>query len=440
LRRWQRLPRIYAARFVVLVLWSALLLTGGSAFAQSQPTERNFKKPAPEVEKAIQALHASSSGHLPILDGFVDSDQNLDRYERGFYQCVIQATPGAGGGTVVRVTAKITAWLNDPNPAQAGYKKLASNGRLESDYLDRLEAQLGAKGTVANRASGGAGASRSAPPADTTANADGPGKADVMAPTTATRSAEDTAAPVSIAPTESVESIRRRADADERQMQQLNTFLQNLEQIKQTQTHPSDLAVVKKSATPILSQPEQDASVLFSAEAEDEFQILDLNKSWVHVQISGASRGWVRRAFVDLPAGFAPSGAAASENNAPADPDALFQVTREETNTFAGDWAPLKGKPVKLIWVTPNSAQEQLTSPQAKRNFAKALLIQQASVEKAVPNAAGIVIVFDSADGGQISATLAHVKELIAGTVSEPDFWKECSLDPPDAFEDSARK
>ena len=52
--------------------------------------------------------------------------------------------------------------------------------------------------------------------------------------------------------------------------------------------------------------------------------------------------------------------------------DDLFHVSREETiSAFAGDWAPLKGKTVKLYWVAPNSTDNQITSPHAKLSTRK---------------------------------------------------------------------
>jgi hypothetical protein len=46
----------------------------------------------------------------------------------------------------------------------------------------------------------------------------------------------------------------------------------------------------------------------------------------------------------------------------------------------------------------------------------------------------GIVVVFDSSDGGQIAATLASVKQLAEKSISDGAFWRACSLDPADAF------
>ena len=68
-----------------------------------------------------------------------------------------------------------------------------------------------------------------------------------------------------------------------------------LEEILHNQAHPMNLAAVTKAKTPVLVSPSQDAQVLFLAAAEDEFEILDSNPNWVHVRISGLSRGWIRR-------------------------------------------------------------------------------------------------------------------------------------------------
>ncbi len=397
--------------------------------AQSAPVERTFKNSKEAVEAAVKDLRASASGRLPVLDGFVEPpDESLDRFERGFFQCEIQATPAAGGATLVRVSAKITAWYADPNPAKAGYRQLPSNGRIEADYLDRLEARLGGAPAAAARSS------KTSPP--TSHNAKSATPKDSGAGSPAAASADPP--PPTVAPGESLDAIRKRVEQSEKQVRDLNAYLQNLEQIKQNQSHPNDLVVVKKSGTPVLSKPQRDAEVLFSAEGDDEFQILELSGAWVHVQISGESRGWIRRALLDLPAGYAPTGGKTSDE--PADADELFHITREETSAFAGTWEPLKGKTVKLIWAQPNSTENQLTSPRAKREYAKSVLLNAYSgLGAADADVAGVVVVFDAVDGGQIAATRASLEQLKSGTLAEPAFWKQCSLDPPEAFLDTTK-
>src|SRR5262249_4428867 len=95
---------------------------------------------------AIHKLKTVTAGRLPVLEGFaVAGEHPLDQFQRGYYQCAVQVS-SADGGTLVRVTAKITAWHQATDAAKSGYQELASNGRLESDFLDQLSDTL--KGTV----------------------------------------------------------------------------------------------------------------------------------------------------------------------------------------------------------------------------------------------------------------------------------------------------
>jgi hypothetical protein len=123
----------------------SLLLTA-AVLPQAVPYARAFAKSAEEVEGALKDLQAYSGQKLPIVDGFVATgDKPLNQYERAFYQFSIDLLPGRAGGTIVRVTAKITAWYADKDPAKSGYQVLSSNGRLELDLLDRLEEKFGGK-------------------------------------------------------------------------------------------------------------------------------------------------------------------------------------------------------------------------------------------------------------------------------------------------------
>ncbi len=98
------------------------------------------------MEQALKDLQAYAGQKLPIVDGFVGvPEQPLNRYERAFYQFSIELFPGTSGGTVVQVSAKITAWYADKDPAKSGYQVLPSNGRLELDLLDRLGEKFGIK-------------------------------------------------------------------------------------------------------------------------------------------------------------------------------------------------------------------------------------------------------------------------------------------------------
>ncbi len=432
-------------RIACLGLLLACLLAG-HAGAQAGASERTFPNQRAEVDKAIQDLHSSASGKLPILDGFVGAtEQSLDRYTRGYYQFELQVKRGASGGTIVQVTAKITAWYTDPSAAKSGYQVLPSNGRLESDLLDRLEELLGKK------SSGSATATQAAPALSSSRTSGPPVAPSTSAPSldTSVYSSSNKLAPIptgavtpaapamgggASAPTDAdLNSLREQRGVAERRIAELNGQIQNLQEILKSQTHPADLAIVRKSLTPVFAKPQSTASVLFSADAEDEFQILDKEGDWIHVQVSGVSRGWIRRSQLDLPEAFADS--AGKDNGSDAGSGPSFRVTREETHPFEGHWEPLHGKNVRLIWVEPSSAS---SSAEAKRDFAKSLFLKAyKDVGSTDPTVAGIVIVFDSADGGQIAATMANVKEWQAGTLPDAAFWKQCSLDPPELLQES---
>jgi hypothetical protein len=433
-----------AAVLASLLASIVLLLFASSAFGQAAPAEKVFNMPKARVDKALQDLHASTSGRLPTLDGFVDASNALEHYERGFYQCEIVSSANSGGGTLVRVTAKITAWYADPSGSHSGYRTLPSNGRIESDFLDSLGDALGMKaaGSVVGGGAGSTGTSGTAAPAKAgsapaSAPSPAPSPARAAAPTPPSSPAAGGKPPAALAG-ESLESIRQKREAAEHQSQDLTALVQNLEQIRQNQTHPDDISVVKKSGTAIYAKPQTSAEVLMTADEGDEFPILDAPGGWVHVQISGPSRGWIRQVQLDMPSGFA-NGAEKSAGQSDAAP--LFRVSREDISPFAGTWGLLKDKVVKIIWVAPIDPAAQATTAQAKREYAKPLFMKAYREISADPAAvAGVVVVFDSADGGQISATFMSLKKLSGGYISDEDFWKECSLDPAESFQDPPKE
>jgi hypothetical protein len=48
---------------------------------------------------------------------------------------------------------------------------------------------------------------------------------------------------------------------------------------------------------------------------------------------------------------------------------------------------------------------------------------------------AGVVVIFDSADGGMIAATLATLQQWRAGTLTDAAMWHKSFFDPPETFE-----
>lgn len=403
--------------------WLALplLFCFCAAAAAQSPLQRTFPYSKTEVEKALRSIPGYGGGRLPILDGFVAGEQSLERYQRPFYQYSLQVTSTGAKSATVRVSARITAWYADPIPTQSGYQVLASNGRLEADLLDRLQDALGGNAVQATE-----------PQASTAPSAS---SATPAAPASSSAPAYVKPNPVASLPRWARSSLPPRTETSatpstsDQRIEALSKEAKNLAQILQRQSHPEDLAVVKDSRTPIVEHPDDGATVLFLADAEDEFQIVDTNGPWVHVQISGLSRGWIKRSAVQLPAAYEGAAPVSTAEVAPASP---FRQTRQETAAFPGTWEPLRGKQVKVIWVQPagSDAGDADKFSYAKSVFRKAF----PELLNSTPPLAGVVIVFDSEDGGMAAATLATLQQWNAHHMTDNSFWKQCWFDPADAF------
>jgi hypothetical protein len=422
---------------VLLVIGQAACWSPIAANAQTAENERTFPQSKAIVEKALKELQTSTAGRLPTLEGFaVSNDLSLDRFQRGYFQCMVHVMQLPSGGSRVRVEAKITAWYVAPAGAESGYRVLVSNGRLESDLLDRLQESIG-QGSAEGVSSPAPSrlepenAKAATPPASLPT---GP------IPDAPSASASERAFHVgAVPPNDEAPSMATKRAVEDRHMESLRTDAKNLEEILHNQSRPTNLVAIKAANTPILAQPNEGAKVLFVASAEDEFEILDLNASWVHVRISGLSRGWILRSRVELSADAASDAASAvaEAKSEPADRPAktanqqLLQVEHEEIATFPGVWQPLQGKTVKIISVQttmPTGADSQAKLSFAKSLFAKAF----AEMSKEHSTAAGVVVIFDSVDGGMLATTLQVLREWKSGTISDEALWRRCYADPPE--------
>jgi hypothetical protein len=413
--------------------------------AQSAPYERTFAQSKATVERVIKQLQASASGRLPVLDGFATpGDRPLDHFQRGYYQCAIQVSSTPTGGALVRVSAKITAWYADPASSNSGYQVLPSNGRLESDFLDRLSDALGNKVPASSPAPAVSTPPRTVAAARSRTN-DNP-DAPMPAVSAAIPGSASSAGPIanSKLPAVSANSpfkLENNANPDlatqkavaDKHMEELTKEAKGLDEILRNQAHPKNLVAVKKSDTPVLVSPVEGAKVLFLATAEDEFEILDMNANWVHVRISGLSRGWIRRSGLEVPENFA-SDAKVENPPAPSTKE-QFQVKNEEIASFPGTWQPLRGQTVKIVTVQRAEGIMSNSSSRIKLDFTKSLFQKEyAELIQAPTTAAGVVVIFDSEDGGMAAVTLPVLQEWKAGTLSDQAFWRRCFFDPPETF------
>src|SRR5438046_67756 len=245
-----RRPEYAACNLRLRALWMLSAL-GTSiprpATAQAVPYARTYAKSNEEVDKALKEMQAYAGQKLPTVEGFVaNAEHPLDHYERPFYQFSIDLLPSASGTTVVRVTAKITAWYADRDPSKSAYEALPSNGRLELDLLDRLGEKLGSQPS--------ASASRSdVPPPKPKLDLSSSSSANPLASRkTSAPTASVSAGTAADGPgSEEVAALRAKREAEEKRMRQLTTELQNLQEIQRNQAHPLNLVVVKKTGTPV---------------------------------------------------------------------------------------------------------------------------------------------------------------------------------------------
>jgi hypothetical protein len=395
------------------------LICPASVQCDDKSNQRTFSQTPAVVEKAIRSLQSSASGPLPTLDGFAaPGDVALDQFKRGYYQCVAKVVATPAGGSEVRVTARITAWYASSNPANAGYKTLPSNGRLESDFLDHLSEVLASK---ANAAPLNADVSRS------TAK-----KVDSNEPTISAPMPQSSNAGTVFRRLET-NKLPAKAPGD-KQNQDLAQEAKGLEEILRNQSHPTNLAAVKEPGTPVLVSPNLGAKVMFQAAAEDEFEVLDMNANWVHVRISGLSRGWIRRSSLELPDTDATTteAAVAPVATAPSTSEPPFQIENEEIASFPSNWEPLRGKTVKIVSLQQHGSAGQTGAP-AKLAFAKTLLDKEyTDLKRSASAAAGVVLIFDSADGGMMAATMPVLQQWKAGALSDEALWRRCFFDPPE--------
>ncbi len=411
---------------------------------QAGPYERAYPQSKSAVEKALKELQPSMRGRLPVLEGFAaPADHPLSHYQRAYYEASAQVSSTPSGGAVVRVNTKLTAWYKDSIASHSGYQLLTSNGRLESDLLDQLSDFLASSSGATNSA----GRSRAGVPA----TAPNVASAKQSAPTEKRVGAEaEISAPMpqlaeagrTFSSSSSLQSGLANQppvgkDSKDKVADRTNAELQaeaaSLEEVLKNQAHPRNLVAVKKTGTPVVSTPSLNAKPLFLATEHDEFEMLDFNADWVHVRISGLSRGWIWRTSLEMPEGLSDV-PLATEKAAPVAAD-LFQITREETGTFPGDWEALRGKNVKIISVQKIREDEKNAGAAAKLEFAKSVLDKgYGDLASNAKELAGVVLIFDSVDGGMIAITLPTVEQWKAGKLTDAALWHRCYFDPPETF------
>jgi hypothetical protein len=419
----------------------------GSSIAQGGDSERAFPQSKATIAKALKDMQASTAGRLPVLDGFAAAAEHpLDHYQRGYFQSKFQVSAAPSGGSIVRVSVQITAWYADPATNHSGYQVLTSNGRLEGDLLDQLSEQLAGKFSAGKSSASNAprkpfpseqaASSRSAtPPAGATSETPDNSEPAISAPVPRLPESGSFSKSLAQGLADQQKAGAARNDQLDKDQSALQAEAQNLEEILKNQAHPKNLVAIKKNGTPVVGSASLTAKTLFMASAHDEFEMLDFTRDWVHVRISGLSRGWIWRNNLEMPDSVPDNDAAPSPLPAAAE---MFHVSREESAPFPGDWAPLRGKSVKIVSVEKLNESDKDAGPQVRLEFAKSVLDKDyAELEQKAQILAGIVVIFDSVDGGMIAVPFPVLQQWKAGKLTDAALWHQCFFDPPETFSES---
>jgi hypothetical protein len=466
MKRASEFRRMFAPGMLALLV----AICGLCVQAQEGGFERTFPQSKAAIEKALKEIQPASAGRLPVLDGFATSPEHpLDRYQRGYYQSKFEVSAAPSGGSIVRVTVHVTAWYVDPVAARSGYQLLVSNGRLEADLLDQLTDQLASKSPQRSQPETQPVEASSAP---STAPQPSPSQKSSSKPSVAAQPSRQPSAQVSLSPPAAkpaaapepaisaptpqlpqsgsslssplaqglAEQEKSNSQPGQKKLEDassnaLRTEAESLEEILKNQAHPKNLVAVKKSGTPVVATASLTAKTLFLASAHDEFEMLDFTPDWVHVRISGLNRGWIWRNSLEMPDGVPNADAPADAASSAVAAD-LFHITREETAQFPGDWAPLRGKNVKIVSVEKINETRDADS-HLRLEFAKSVLDKDYAELEQKRELAGIVVIFDSVDGGMIAATFPTLQQWKAGKMSDAALWHQCFFDPPETFNES---
>lgn len=426
--------------------FSALLACPHPAFAQdAKPAERVYNHPQIEVQKALETLHAYDTERLPVLDGFVNANAStLDHFENPHYQFRIDVEPQNPSQTLIVVSAKITAWFAGDDPSKSQYVAIPSNGRLESDFLDRLSIYLEKArpapsdapdvageplaarvppAAAAPRESSSSQPSAQPPDSENTASSDSPAPA-----SPASSAATSSSDPAAIA--SEISAVRAQRAAIEEHERKLQQQISELQSVSQNQKFLPDIAVVRSAQTPVFSGADETSQILFRADPDDEFEIIGAQTRFVHVKLEKGD-GWIRISQLRAP-------------NQVDDADEStgdFNAANEEFKPFEGEWAALKGKPTLFVFAQPARKIPPDTLGKSQLEFAKHMFTEgyreAAHTQQPVD---GVVVVFLGDKGGVAAATLPDIRRWHDGVLPEKQFLEKCSFDPPESFRDSTRR
>lgn len=380
------------SRFLGAIIASFPLLLGAALTAQDAPIGQNreYNFPLVAVQIALRQMGAYTGARLPTLDGFITMARaQMPQYQRPYYEYKIELEPTHSNHTLVHVAADISAWCEDPNGGQASYQGFASNGRLESDLLNRLSEYLAKN------------------------------KADLVTePQIMQRR---------------IAGVRQQEAEAQQRIGDLQRQLATL-QAAGNQQDPPEYVTVNRPKVVIRQAPEVRAASMLQAQQDDEFEVVSHRGAWLQVKLEDAAQGWVEASQVKSNRPAAPRSSVAAESGASALPTG-YSIVRENVSDFSGDWAPLKGKTVLYAWARPVGSSLNV-SPAAKLQFVESLLRDRGreALHDSQNKLDGIVVIFLDEGSGVAAASFSDVRQWLDGNLDDAAFLKKCSFDPPSQF------
>jgi hypothetical protein len=343
---------------------------------------REYPVSIPAVRAALQNLGAYTGARLPNLEGFTKEQVEVQQYQRPYYEFNIELVPVTPTRTQVQIKANVSVWYEGPD-GPPGYRTLTSNGRLESDLLDRLDDYLKDK-------------------------SDDP---KVLSQTI-------------------TELQTKRTEADH-QVSLLEEQLRNLKSGTNLQTGNEFVSVRRRIS--VKSAPTSAAKPLLQAQAEDEFPVLDHRGEWLKVGLANGESGWVTRSEVVPDAAMPVTGPSVAESNVPG-----FTVIREQTTDFSGDWARLRSKRALYVWARADGSMLNVGTGDRLAFVEKVFNNRYREIAHGAGDPVdGVVVIFLDQRGGVAAAALDDIRAWVEGGISSSAFLKKCSLDPPTAFQES---
>jgi hypothetical protein len=399
-----------------------LWLLGGALWSQSEDAavlERTYPFSMDAVQKALQRIGGCGGGKLPMLDGFVTST-GLDRYDHPYYQYRVHLRSVDANTTLVSVEAKISALYANEDPAKSEYQTLPSNGRLETDLQDRLQQALG--GTPRPVAVPTKHKEKSLP------------REQLQPVATASASAAESNAQAEL------DAILAERQSIREKTASLQAQVDKMKASGSASANASKVGSVKRSGVGVMSRQNFGGPVIFRAQAEDEFEIIELASGWAQVRLGPDSTGYIQADELTLPSGLTekPSSAPVEKSSVQAgvpQADLGFSVSREDVTVFSGDWARLKGKKVLFVYAQPRGLLSDMGAEDAKLGYAKRIFQSRyRTVSQSKVDVEGVVVVFLGSRGGVAAAALSDIRQWIEGGLAEEAFVNRCSLDPPTEF------